>query len=305
MGLLHDETAQITWTLPGRCVLGRSSTCTIQLNNPRVSGEHARLAWTRFGWELRDLGSRNGTWVDGKRLGAGEAVLLSLGASVGFANPEGGFRLEEAGAPGAMARSLKCGVTVSAEEGLLALPEADNPRLTVFEDAIGRWVAELDGEPRSVTDGEVVTLDEQSWMLHLPMAEDHTLDIGQHPIPLDTLELQFQVSADEEHIDLLVLHDGGQSALKNRAHHYLLLILARARIEDGDADISAGEHGWVYADDLAESLRIDEARLNVMIFRARKEFAELGVTGAASVIERRRGSRKLRIGVAGLVVGPL
>jgi hypothetical protein len=306
MGLLRDEAATTTWTIPARCVLGRSSTCTIQLNNPRVSGEHARLAWTRGGWELRDLGSRNGTWIDGQRLRPGEAVLLSLGTRVGFADPEGGYVLEEAGAPVAMARPLEGGAIVSAEAGLLVLPGAEDPRLTVFEDAIGRWVAELDGEPRQVADGQVLVLDEQSWMLHLPTAEDHTLDVGESPMVLDALELSFEVSADEEHVELEVRQNGRTSRLKSRAHHYLLLTLARARIEDAEGgEISVSEQGWLYADQLAESLRVDDARLNVMIFRARKEFAALGVSGAASIVERRRGSRKLRIGVAGLLVAAL
>jgi hypothetical protein len=35
------------------------------LDDPRVSGRHACLRWTGGGWRLRDLGSKNGTTVNG------------------------------------------------------------------------------------------------------------------------------------------------------------------------------------------------------------------------------------------------
>jgi hypothetical protein len=35
------------------------------LDDPRVSGSHALLEWTGRGWTLRDLGSKNGTFVTG------------------------------------------------------------------------------------------------------------------------------------------------------------------------------------------------------------------------------------------------
>src|SRR5947207_1352311 len=34
-------------------------------DDPRVSGSHARLEWTGRGWTLRDLGSKNGTFITG------------------------------------------------------------------------------------------------------------------------------------------------------------------------------------------------------------------------------------------------
>src|SRR5262245_64105678 len=46
--------------------LGRRSTNMIQVPSPMVSGEHARLELTRQGHTITDLGSTNGTYVNGK-----------------------------------------------------------------------------------------------------------------------------------------------------------------------------------------------------------------------------------------------
>lgn len=49
-------------------------------------------------------------------------------------------------------------------------------------------------------------------------------------------------------------------------------------------------------------LRTDANRLHIDIYRARRQFAEVGVLGATRLIERRTGTRMLRIGVAHLDV---
>ncbi|MBL8683897.1 MAG: sigma 54-interacting transcriptional regulator [Myxococcales bacterium] len=48
--------------------IGRGSQCDIQLFDRSVSGVHARVVETDDGWEIRDQGSTNGTWVDSIRV---------------------------------------------------------------------------------------------------------------------------------------------------------------------------------------------------------------------------------------------
>jgi pSer/pThr/pTyr-binding forkhead associated (FHA) protein len=49
-------------------VIGRDITSDIRLSDERVSRTHAAL-WAEGGrWRVRDLGSVNGTWLDGKRV---------------------------------------------------------------------------------------------------------------------------------------------------------------------------------------------------------------------------------------------
>jgi two-component system NtrC family response regulator len=63
--------------------LGRStadSTCDIQIDDARMSRSHSRIARAASGWQLVDLGSRNGAFVDGAR--SPERTSLRDGAVV-------------------------------------------------------------------------------------------------------------------------------------------------------------------------------------------------------------------------------
>jgi len=46
-------------------VIGRKESCNIVLRFPNVSAEHCRLSLVNRRWFVKDLGSRNGTKVDG------------------------------------------------------------------------------------------------------------------------------------------------------------------------------------------------------------------------------------------------
>lgn len=74
-----------------RVVLGRGVDCDLQLDAEDISRRHAEVKKTATGFEVRDLGSHNGTWVNGVpvesqavlpgdriRLGARTLVLVSL-----------------------------------------------------------------------------------------------------------------------------------------------------------------------------------------------------------------------------------
>jgi hypothetical protein len=71
----------------GCLVLGRSRHCDVVLNHDTVSRTHAEIRREGGGWSVRDLGSCNGTWLDGRRVEGAERVgrgdqLLLGGCSV-------------------------------------------------------------------------------------------------------------------------------------------------------------------------------------------------------------------------------
>jgi hypothetical protein len=92
--------------------LGRDITNDIVINDPEVSRHHLRLARGAGGFTLEDLGSTNGTFINGQRLagsrplrpgdmiGLGETVTLSYESTVGdasrMAGPPAGTMLNEA-----------------------------------------------------------------------------------------------------------------------------------------------------------------------------------------------------------------
>ena len=56
--------------------LGRSAECSLQLPAAGASRRHASVRWSEGRAVLRDLGSTNGTFLNGERI-AGDAVLVS------------------------------------------------------------------------------------------------------------------------------------------------------------------------------------------------------------------------------------
>jgi DNA-binding winged helix-turn-helix (wHTH) protein len=64
----------------GESVLGRDRECAIRMDADSVSRQHARLNVTEGAVSIEDLGSKNGTWVNGERIHG--AVLLTDGTNV-------------------------------------------------------------------------------------------------------------------------------------------------------------------------------------------------------------------------------
>ncbi|MDQ6655298.1 MAG: FHA domain-containing protein [Verrucomicrobiota bacterium] len=75
--------------------IGRSPENAIQLSDPSVSSRHAQLQLTGDSYELRDVGSTNGTRVNGEAI---TAVLLRPGDQIRFGGLEACFDCEIAGA---------------------------------------------------------------------------------------------------------------------------------------------------------------------------------------------------------------
>jgi predicted component of type VI protein secretion system len=63
--------------------IGRDPLSDIVLNDSEISRHHAELKQTKEGYELKDLGSTNGSFVDGRRL-SGEAEALKPGQVIMF-----------------------------------------------------------------------------------------------------------------------------------------------------------------------------------------------------------------------------
>jgi len=299
MALLANGDARTV--LPAHGIFGRSSTCTVRLASGQASSEHARISYRNGTWTLRDLGSKNGTFVNGECLPRGASRALCQGDALAFGDSEVVWILEDASAPTAVARRLPTGEMLVAEDGLLALPSPTHPAATLFEVEGRKWEIDLDGEIRPVEDGETIEAGGETFALHLPISPVSTIE-ARAPEPSRPVDLVFRVSSDEEAVE--VTAQG--RVLTPRAHHYTWLTLARARLRDREAAaLAEPQQGWLFVDDLCRMLSMDENKLNVEIYRIRKDAASLGLASAAVVIERRRASRQLRIGTDRILVRPL
>ncbi|MFM8355726.1 MAG: FHA domain-containing protein, partial [Gammaproteobacteria bacterium] len=85
----HDRSGAHTRHFNRTFTIGRETSCELQLDDPMVSRQHARVHALGGGWRIEDLGSRNGTRVDGALIttlelhrGAVELVLYPGAAPV-------------------------------------------------------------------------------------------------------------------------------------------------------------------------------------------------------------------------------
>ncbi len=63
-------------------IIGRDEDAAVRIGSSEVSRQHCLLTPTDEGLSVRDLGSRNGTFVDGAPIGPSEEVLLKPGVSL-------------------------------------------------------------------------------------------------------------------------------------------------------------------------------------------------------------------------------
>lgn len=270
--------------LPARCLVGRAATCSIVLEDPYASGEHARLLWMGGHWELRDLGSRNGTFLDGRRLEPGRPYTVGPGAELGFGGSEQGWHLEDASPPGAAATDLATNDLVEGDAEILVLPNDGHVAASIYPGSSGGWLLETeDGSVEPVSSQQTVQVQGRAYRLELPVIADQTpmVDLA---LTLDNIAVRFEVSQDEETVVLVVVLHGQETRLEAREHHYLLLLLARARAQDPE--------GWIRMPDLCRMLRADENAVNVAIHRARQQLGQAGVEGAAGIVQTSRGRRR-------------
>lgn len=287
--------------LATRHLVGRAPRCHLRLSHPLVSGVHAEIRWDGIRWLVQDMGSKNGTFIDGRRMGAGESAALPSGSRLAFGTEQEGFEIIDLTPPRLMAIASD-GTIVVAEANLLCLPSEEQPVVTVFE-ADGRWLIESDEGTQGLSEQHTVSIHGVLWTIEPPNALESTCDGTGSSWRGDDVSLEFFLSRDEEHVDVKVIHGRMQFELKSHAHLHLLLALARIRLTDAqDPQLSASEHGWIHREDLAKALNIDVSLLNLWVYRARRQLVTAGVRDAGRIIERRVDALQLRIGFRHLVI---
>lgn len=64
-------------TLTAKIILGRSSSCDVVIDDMLVSRQHAEIQQIKSAFFIKDLGSRNGTFVNDKKVPEGKYLKLS------------------------------------------------------------------------------------------------------------------------------------------------------------------------------------------------------------------------------------
>jgi hypothetical protein len=277
-------------------LIGRSPVCTLVLEEACVSSQHAVVRWMGDVWELRDLASRNGTFIDGVRLQSPDAKRLVRRSVVAFGQEHVAWEVLDDTPPQVMAVPLAGGEPVLMEGDLLPLPSDEEPLVTLYRGQDGTWRAEWpDQATEIVHNGQTMEIGGRSWRFWCPESLARTA-VPDQSEPPSRVRMKFSVSRDEEHVALQVDSGGKAYDLGTRGHNYLLLTLARHRLEDRERGLPETSCGWIYQDELLDALDVTAQQLNIDVFRIRKQFAEIGVRDPASIVERRPRTRQLRLG---------
>lgn len=294
MGRLQRHRDGLTFILGPEQVVGRSSSCLLRLEDEAVSGIHAQISWNGQAWQLRDLGSRNGTLVDGNALSSGTNHALRQDSTVAFGSASELWQLVDTGGPVARLVPLDGGPPIALTNNIVVLPDQEHPVASVYLRGEA-WVLEQDGNIRTLECNELLLIERRALRFEAPATLNHTRDL---PSSFFALGLEFRVSSDEEHVELTLVCPGGRRTLPHRSCFYLALTLARQRMDDALAGVS--DPGWVHVDRLLRMIPEYQTavHLNVDVHRLRKQLSSEHVLDPGSIVERRPG--QLRIGVSNL-----
>ena len=139
-----------------KIILGRSPAATIRVPDPSISRSHCSLVFNGSHWVIADLGSSNGTFVDGHQIL--QPSLVMPGSVIGIARVE--FRIEYV--PLGLAAVAPGGNDIEAElveddlivgEVALGLPDAPGDMKSIPVDPDMQIELELDALPDGKDDG--------------------------------------------------------------------------------------------------------------------------------------------------------
>lgn len=304
MAVLRNASSGQRITVEAEQLIGRSPRCALAIPETYVSAQHASIRWTGERWELKDLGSRNGTFIGEVRVVPGESHPLGAGARLRFGHATQEWIVEDDAPPGVMVVPAEGGEGLLAAGDMVAIPSSEDPVAAVYRGTNGQWLLERQDEPLlPIEDQATFDVAGRTWRFCCPSVlfptsgPEGQLDLGK-------VALHFFVSRDEEHVELRALTTESLS-LGTRNHNYLLLTLARLRLRDAAQGIPETACGWIYQDELVDKLDMTANQLNVEVFRIRQQFSSLNLRDAATVIERRPRARQMRIGVRNLNVETL
>ena len=209
--------------VPAYTRIGRDADCELRTHCTQASRLHALLHWSGGDWRLRDLGSLNGTWCAGRRLGAGAEVRVGRGDGIGLGAPAAEWEVVAADPPAAMALPPGGGQPVVALGEVLVLPGA---LLRLGTDG---WLRVTDRQEIPVKDGDLVAGAGGSGRLCLPGAVP---DTGRGDAPGRGWSLVLNASKDERRVAAEVRNPGGATDLRTHSHHRILWVLGRERARD-------------------------------------------------------------------------
>ncbi|WP_028582083.1 FHA domain-containing protein [Desulfogranum japonicum] len=287
--------------------IGRDPRCNSVLSCGNVSRFHARISWSGNHWTIKDLGSKNGTFINGRKQQPGEMHQIYAGDKIIFGDRQQEYLLVQDLEP------MSCLIT-SGDDGaetliplvnLLPLPSEKSPLCTIFSTIENRFTMEDESGAVTILEHgmifrtgktlfEVVFAKGGNEIKPTSQLESNLME----PIPI---HLDIAVAPDEESAEVTLQIGNTSHTLQPKVHLYLLAHLARIRASqtvekfDSQKHILEDGNGWVDCNVICDDLLINREHLAQQVFRVRQDFKKCDPVVAERIIDRRlRG--KVRIG---------
>lgn len=183
--------------------------------------------------------------------------------------------------PTAILKRIANGCTTIVLKNHFVLAQSNQIQCQFFLDANQLWFCQYGEHQFELKSGMVLALDNQLWQF-----EQH-----QEQAFEAITRLNFQISCDEEHVNLSVNYQGKTTELGERVHHYPLLLLARQYRQDQRSGFDHTSCGWLDAAQLSKMIGIEACVLNVQLHRAKQQLNK--ITSTTPLIERRAGQIRL------------
>jgi hypothetical protein len=266
------------------------------LTSHKASRIHATIRWNGENWTLKNS-STNGTFINGKRLQRHAEQTIKVGQKICFADADSPvWRVINIDPPKCLLVPQTSDAQLIVLEDMLILPDESAPEITLYRAAEGHWVCETDSNLTMLKNNDKVGTRTQIWQFIEPLccAETHKEATGT-AVTTAQIELLINVSQNEEHVRVTISAQQKDINLGERNYHYLLLLLARQRLEDQAANVPVLEQGWMAREQLANMQGLCDVYFNIQLSRLRKQVDKSQPPGLLlpPLIEKRRGQIRL------------
>ncbi len=288
MGILKAlNTSELLYLKPVH-IFGRDpAVADVVLQGQSCSRMHCVIRWQSGLWQLVDE-SKNGCFINEQRVEKGRSTTLNQGDifSAG-SEPSARWVVESDGPPQPLLISLD-GQEVIPLQTLNILPNEESPECQIVQQGHD-WFFEQGHDYHPISEGFQLMIGDREWVFRSNQILDET-ELGAR-VGQGTPGLIFDVSRNEEHINLIFESNNVQFDLDHKSYHYLLLEMARYFAADTSDDLK--QRGWMSNDLLLHNLQIDINHLNIQIYRARQALRVCSSYWGQNLIERRRGEIRL------------
>lgn len=289
--LIHRENGTLIYLRPMHSI-GRDPTISdTPLENPLCSRMHCIIQFNGSNWVIFDK-SKNGTYVNDNKLEEPKTILKN-GDKISFPKQShDAFEVICLKPPKPVLISSKLDQYIELEDLSILPSETSSELLITRHPTTKKWIVERGESTKLIKSGSTVYMDGDIWTFFSNDIISNTQTQTLYDDITIPVSLKFYVSLNEENIFLQGSIEHSPFDFGYKAHHHLLLALARRYLDDEKNKIPLQEHGWISTEVLLRDLGITGSHLNMLIFRARKAFHS--ANKRYEMLDRRNGEIRLK-----------